>query len=757
MARTDEAEATIRILGEDLLTSTAQKAEKSVDKIGDAAEKAKGPLGRLRERMDSLGETTFFTEMNQASELARKGLGLLTAGYEQLRQAAADRSIGVAFERAFGSGAGGLERLAQATQGLLANNALREIATQGARAGLSLEQVSRLLESSTRASLATGRDLRETSDAFLKSVIESNDEATKQLGVLVNLGGAQDAYARSIGTTADKLTTAQKAQASLAEVTRQTDLAFQEVTGDATLSRLSRLEAKWQNLTSAIRDAALGLTIGLPETIDAAVNAQQQALDSGQQRILDNLTKGDYSRANIDRIIDAMRQAGDVQEAYRLNLDLTARATALLSQEEAKLDAVFAERQRHLDALAAAESARVKALTDEVRKEDEARYAAVEHARQLALVADAVGSAEQASDRWQAALSALGAAHVSAADDVTTLYGAIRASNSEMAKAIELEAELAAAAGDVSGAAALRAQALGVATNETGGPGTTKPRGGGGRSKLDQELAANDRKMAEDLQRQWNDVAKMREDAERAAAERADQIRQEDNARAVAEAEAYAAEHERIQQQMISSREAGFGSLADSVRGLRDAFGELDGISLDGLANAAQGMGPLIQQFEALQSATDQSKGAMVSGSLGIAAASGRMVAGIIKDQRAQAVIMALVEQAEAWGAFARMDYVGFGAHLTSSAIWAAVAGSAPGGARGGGGGGGGDRGGRRETAGVPNETPPEGPSFQPIAIHISGGTYLGTDAERTGRELARMIDRHRGRSFRAGDAGGPP
>ena len=170
-------------------------------------------------------------------------------------------------------------------------------------------------------------------------------------------------------------------------------------------------------------------------------------------------------------------------------------------------------------------------------------------------------------------------------------------------------------------------------------------------------------------------------------------------------------------------------------------------------------MGPLMAQFDALANATDKSKGAMVSGSLGIAAASGKMVAGIIKDQRAQAIIMALVEQAEAWGAFARYDYVSFGAHMASSALWGTIAGTSGGGGGRGGGGASGGAGGRgaRETPRVPNEAPPDGPTFNPITIHISGGTYLGTDAEKTGRALAQMVDRHRGRSFRGGDGGSPP
>ena len=749
-------------MGEDLVTGVAAKAEKNVGKIGDKADEvAKGPLGRMREGMDAIGKSTLFTELNMGVELAGRALQALSAGWAELKQAASERSVANSFAAAFGGGADAIERLQAATGGMLADTTLEQLGAQGARAGLSLAQVAKLLDSSTRAAMASGKDVAETAAVFLKSTVEGNDEATKQLGVLVNLGTAQSEYARQIGVTASSLTTAQKAQASLAEITRQTDAAFKNATGDETISRLGRMEAKWANLTAAVREFALTATVGLPEALTEVEDWQKKVYDAQEAAFADALAKGDYSDANIARIVDSMRMAGNVQEAMTAQLALAARAVAVYADEQRRLDEAFAKRAALLGQITQAEKDRITALGDEVRKEDEARFAAVEHARQLALVASAMGSSEQAGERWQAVLQALGTAHVNAADDVLTLYGAIKSSNNEMAKAIELEAELAAAAGDLAGAEALRNQALGVVTGDGGGskPGTTGKGGGGARkSKLDASLEDNAKATAAGQQKLVDDMWALRAAAEQNALDQHDQMRAEQDAKDMAALEEYVATYQRMQDEMLSSRVAGFDSLSGSILGLRDALGEIDGISLDGLASAAQNMSPLMAQFDALANATDKSKGAMTSGALGIAAASGRMVAGIIKDQRAQAIIMSLVEQAEAWGSFARMDYVGFGAHMVSSALWGAVAGTS-GGAKGGGGAGGGSAGGRaaRDVARVPNEGTPAGPQFAPVTIHISGGTYLGTDAAKTGRELARMVDMHRGRSFRGHDAGSPP
>lgn len=767
MARQDEAEATIRIMGEDLVTDKARKAEKEVEKIGDKADEvAKGPLSRMRAGMDALGATMLFTELNQGAELASKALQALSAGWAELKQAAADRAVASTFAAAFGGGADAVERLEAATQGMLSTNALQQLGAQGARAGLSLEQVAKLLESSTRAAVASGKDVGETAQVFLKSTIEGNDEATKQLGILVNLGTAQEDYARQLGVTASSLTTAQKAQASLAEITRQTDAAFKDATGDDAVNRLSKVEAKWENIKTALRGAALDLTVGLPDTADKFADAMRKVQEAAARLKADQATGGDYSRANIVKVEQALYSAIQTSEDYARVRQLVASIEARAAEiENAALDAMFAKRSAWLAQIAevaAAEKARVKALTDEVAKEDEARYAAVEHARQLALVASAMGSSEQAGDRWAAVLQALGTAHQNAADDVVAFYGAIKSSNNEMAKAIELEAELAAAAGDIAGAEALRAQALGAVTGDGGGsskPGASRRGGGARKSKLDTELEANAKATAAGQNKLNEDMWALRAAAEQNALELHERMRAEQDAKDMAALEELVAAHQKAQDELLASRVAGFDSLSESVLGLRDALGEIDGISLDGLAAAAQNMSPLLDQFDALASATNQSKSAMTAGALGIAAASGRMVAGIIKDQRAQAIIMALVEQAEAWGSFARMDYVGFGAHMASSALWGAVAGTGGGRAAGGGGGGSVGGGGRaaRDIGRVPNDTAPSAPQFAPITIHISGGTYLGTDAERTGRELARMVDRHRGRSFRGADAGSPP
>lgn len=778
MANTkDQAEALIRLIGEDGISKLADSTNAKLKELVGHEKESTAEVAKQETAVQKLKNswTMMAVGVNQGLELVGKfsaGVGAVAAA---VRQAAQEQAVAGQFDRAFGSGADNLERLRTASQGLLADNVLRDLATQGSRAGITLEQMGRLFGSATRAAVGSGKDVAETAAAFLKSTIEGNDEATKQLGILVNLGGAQDEYARGLGRTAASLTAAQRAQASLGEITRQTDQAFKSATGDETLARLSRVEAKWENLKAAVREVALSATIGLPESLAAVEEWNQKVVKANADAFADAVAKGDYSQKNIDAIVAKMRQAGNVQEAMTVQTKLSARATELYADEQRRLDAAFAERAAALARLAQAEKARVTGLQDEVREEDNARHAAVEHARQLALMASAIGSTEQASDRWREALRALGNAHVSAADDVTTLYAAVKNSNSEIAKAIELEAEwasaagaveadLAAAAGDTSGAAALRArstaaadalraQAVGVVLGETGSE--SKRGSGGGGSRAPKRLANGNlpetqKSVSDAYARAWE-----LHDAQAAIAASAEDRRREASLESIrAYGEQLQAQNASIEAQraaLLAGQTRGFESAAAAADSFGTSLRGLSGIDLGPLGASVQAVDPLVAKMREMAAATDLSHGAMVDGAAGIVAGAGKITAGLIKNETARAAVMALVETAEGIGAVAIGDYVGGGLHFASAAMYGVVAGMSAGGGGKGQGGRGSAKARPAEVARMPRSEADRAreTSSAPIVVHITGGTFIGTDRDQVGRDLAAHMDRYQRRGFR--------
>ena len=769
--RREEAEAVLRITGEDGATKLQQEVNANLDamrgktdKVNAATKQSREEAKRLKEEAKGLGGE--WDKLTGSIRDSANALGILAAidiaqmigsGIASAAAAVRDGAKLMAqeadFGRRFGDGEAALNGLRRAALGMASDGALREVANQAQRAGLTLAQTQAILDAAARAAAATGRDTAEVAGGLVKAVATGEGEVLKTLGLTTKLSDAQAQYASRLGVTTADLTEQQRTLASYEATVASVDKAFEKATGADAVSRVARFDASWENFKATLKgfsveafDAAAGIGSLVPIVADA--------LGGGASKARSQMDEAAAAAAALGAEWDRAGTTGVERMAQlaRVSIGGTEAAKALTAEIKAQNDAyqLAAERMQAVDAAA---RKRINALAAEVAASIDAKRTAIEHNASLAHTAEIMGATLEAHGYWEKALRAADAAHVDLASNVRLLTAAIRGSNDEMAQSLLLQAELADAAGDTAGAGALRAQAAGRALGETGSgapkdaPATRRGGGGGGRREktdplkryaeeaaamraLEAQLRADGEAFADEMRRQMDDraTAVLREQVETALAARAEQERM-----------------------LLESRAAGFDSLASSVIGLRDAFGELDGINLDGLAAAAGGMDDLAGKFQAIGAAAEAGGQGTAQAAAGAVAASGQMVAGIIKDQRAQAVIMALVEQAQAWGAFALGNYVGFGAHMASSAIWGTVAGTSKGG--GGGGGGGGARGGSRQAAPrMPggSEGRRDEPRSAPITVHVSGGTYLGTRSTDTGRDLGRMISSEAARSTRA-------
>ncbi|NDF16193.1 hypothetical protein EB061_12895, partial [bacterium] len=362
--------------------------------------------------------------------------------------------------------------------------------------------------------------------------------------------------------------------------------------------------------------------------------------------------------------------------------------------------ALDAARQRNLDLSREG----VMALGRELEAEEAARLAAINHAGALAQMATQLGYSQQAADRWAEALAAADKAGWDLTQRVDLLTDAARASNDEFARTLEIQAQLAAEAGDASTAAALRAQLIGrLASREDGRSAPLATSRSGGAPRTDPMVAQRaewaradkafwDRYFAE-TSRQQADVDAAREraaDADRQA--RIDAIYQQvDDLKAAQDAERQAAA-ERLSESLGSARSA-----ADM---LADSMVRLNGIDLSGLSVAVDQLQPLIDNIELLGSAQGKTREGMQKGASGIIAASGRATAALIKDQTAQAAIMAVMETAASIAAFAFQDYRAGTLHAVAAATYGIVAGMSAAGAGRGASGGAGSAGASRRDPG---------------------------------------------------------
>ena len=247
-----------------------------------------------------------------------------------------------------------------------------------------------------------------------------------------------------------------------------------------------------------------------------------------------------------------------------------------------------------------------------------------------------------------------------------------------------------------------------------------------------------DRYFAE-TSRQQADVDAAREraaDADRQA--RIDAIYQQvDDLKAAQDAERQAAA-ERLSESLGSARSA-----ADM---LADSMIRLNGVDLSGLGVAVDQLQPLIDNIELLGSAQGKTREGMQKGASGIIAASGRATAALIKDQTAQAAIMAVMETAASIAAFAFQDYRAGTLHAVAAATYGIVAGmSAAGAGRGASGGAGSAGASRRDPGrsfgGMPTQSTPQPAAPITYNTYVTAGALLGPDEQSSARSLGRLLD----------------
>lgn len=145
------------------------------------------------------------------------------ADLENLRQSQVSfaTSTGLAIQSLTGN-------LREASQGMLGFQEAAQAATIGVAKGFSGGQLEELVVGATKASAALGRNFDDTFDRLLRGVSKAEPELLDELGITLRLEEATNRYAEAIGTTRDKLTTAQRSQAVFVETMRQLNSTFGE-------------------------------------------------------------------------------------------------------------------------------------------------------------------------------------------------------------------------------------------------------------------------------------------------------------------------------------------------------------------------------------------------------------------------------------------------------------------------------------------------------------------------------------------------
>src|SRR3990167_8513898 len=311
VAMKDAVEKTSRSLGGEGLLRAAHNTTAAVQQLGGATkltaaekERINLQLTKAIEKYQQLGQQApkAMLDLQQATQkvtpqltLADKAAGLLQSTFGQftmanLASSAIQTVIGrvsefvavgmklPAVEAAFGRLAGGLKQnagdmlssLSKATGGMVSNYDLMLSANKAMLLGLPVTAESRgeLAAAATTLGRAMGKDATSSVDDLITALGRSSPMILDNLGLTVKVGEANDAYAETLGKSADALSDAEKKMAfyvaAMDAARRKTDELGEHT---KTLSELAT--TAWTAVGNVISETAATLNVSIGHAVSS--------------------------------------------------------------------------------------------------------------------------------------------------------------------------------------------------------------------------------------------------------------------------------------------------------------------------------------------------------------------------------------------------------------------------------------------------------------------------------------------------------
>jgi len=248
----------------DKLAKTQDKLAKKQKKVGKSSETViKGQKGIHQANLSS---SKGFSKMNQMLDGGGGSSGLVaayatlaanvfaaTAAFNAFRSAAAFEQLGEGFT--FMANQAGrtmdlvVDRLKEVSGQALSTEQALQGASLAISAGFSTDDLEKLTKVAKGASLALGRNLSDAFDRLTRGAIKLEPEILDELGIMVRLDDATDAYAATIGKTSDQLTQFQRQQAFINAINEQGIEKYGELADAVDVNPYDQLAAAFSDLT----------------------------------------------------------------------------------------------------------------------------------------------------------------------------------------------------------------------------------------------------------------------------------------------------------------------------------------------------------------------------------------------------------------------------------------------------------------------------------------------------------------------------
>ena len=263
------------------ISSDAEKAAKSTDKAGAAADKYSkkqkgvGQAGLSSAKSFSKMTTGITSGLVPAYATLAANVFALTAAFGFFKRAA-DVKILEEGQKSYAASTGLALKsitanLREASGGMLGFREAAEAAAIGVAKGFSPEQLNELAEGARKASTALGRNFEDAFDRLIRGASKAEPELLDELGITLRLETATRRYADSINKTAKDLNTFEKSQAVLIETQRQLEAQFGQM--DGAVNPFVQLSKTFEDLIKAGTNFLLPIFEGLAAIINRSAIA----------------------------------------------------------------------------------------------------------------------------------------------------------------------------------------------------------------------------------------------------------------------------------------------------------------------------------------------------------------------------------------------------------------------------------------------------------------------------------------------------
>lgn len=257
-----------------------------------------------------------------------------------------------------------------------ANKALVEL-------GLNAQKLPEVLALARQITSSLGGDLLENFEAISHAIAGGNQRALKNLGLFVDLGAAYDAYAKTLGTTADKLSATAKQTAALNAVLEGSSQRFAGINTEANAAQNA-----YQRLKVSLEQLGETAILAFEKIAGPAVSAALNATNSVVQSL------GDTIKARLgDQAIIARDQLAELTSGLNILYQAQARGgtQASLSGPFTALSEEIVKTREQIDLLQESQrklGTSSREAADAAKKEQEALTKQAEASEKLRIATD---------------------------------------------------------------------------------------------------------------------------------------------------------------------------------------------------------------------------------------------------------------------------------------------------------------------------------------------------------------------------------